>query len=89
MPTHFYRPVDGHGLPHDPFNAIIAPRPIGWISSLTPEGVANLAPFLPQLAHAPGYICQAERGAGFAELVHALLQARAQHRQDNQARQQD
>ncbi len=52
-------------------------------------GVANLAPFLPQLAHAPGYICQAERGAGFAELVHALLQARAQHRQDNQARQQD
>lgn len=45
MPTHFYRPVDGHGLPHDPFNAIIAPRPIGWISSLTPDGVANLAPY--------------------------------------------
>ena len=45
MPTHFYRPVDGHGLPHDPFNAIIAPRPIGWISSLTSDGVANLAPY--------------------------------------------
>ena len=45
MPTHFYRPVDGHGLPHDPFNAIVAPRPIGWISSLTPDGVANLAPY--------------------------------------------
>ncbi len=39
-------------------------------------GVANLAPFLPQLTHAPGYLCQAERGAGFAELAHALLQAR-------------
>jgi flavin reductase (DIM6/NTAB) family NADH-FMN oxidoreductase RutF len=45
MTTHFYRPVDGHGLPHDPFNAIIAPRPIGWISSLTLDGVANLAPY--------------------------------------------
>lgn len=30
---HFYEPSQGHGLPHDPFNAIIAPRPIGWISS--------------------------------------------------------
>ncbi len=27
---HFYEPSQGHGLPHDPFNAIIAPRPIGW-----------------------------------------------------------
>ena len=34
-----------HGLPHDPFKAIVAPRPIGWISSLSPDGVANLAPY--------------------------------------------
>ena len=31
---HHYEPSDGHGLPHDPFNAIIGPRPIGWISSI-------------------------------------------------------
>ncbi len=41
----FYRPADGHGLPHDPFKAIVTPRPIGWISSLDAEGRANLAPF--------------------------------------------
>ena len=29
----FYRPEDGHGLPHNPFNAIVTPRPIGWIST--------------------------------------------------------
>jgi flavin reductase (DIM6/NTAB) family NADH-FMN oxidoreductase RutF len=42
---HFYEPRDGHGLPHDPFNAIVGPRPIGWISSLGKTGVLNLAPY--------------------------------------------
>ena len=42
---HFYEPRDGHRLPHDPFNAIIAPRPIGWISTLSADGVPNLAPY--------------------------------------------
>jgi flavin reductase (DIM6/NTAB) family NADH-FMN oxidoreductase RutF len=42
---HYYEPKDGHGLKHDPFNAIIAPRPIGWISSRDPEGNVNLAPY--------------------------------------------
>ncbi|MEV7652458.1 flavin reductase family protein [Kocuria marina] len=42
---HFYEPASKTGLPHSPFNAIIAPRPIGWISSLSPEGVLNLAPY--------------------------------------------
>ena len=37
--------TNDHGLPRDPFKAIVAPRPIGWISSLTPSGVANLAPY--------------------------------------------
>ncbi len=41
----FYRPRDGHGLPHDPFKAIVTPRPIGWISSLDAQGRANLAPY--------------------------------------------
>jgi flavin reductase (DIM6/NTAB) family NADH-FMN oxidoreductase RutF len=43
--THFYRPSEGHGLPHDPFNAIVGPRPIGWISSLGADGTRNLAPY--------------------------------------------
>ncbi|MFA4914746.1 MAG: flavin reductase family protein [Burkholderiaceae bacterium] len=42
---HFYEPANGHGLPHDPFNAIVGPRPIGWIASLGVDGVANLAPY--------------------------------------------
>jgi flavin reductase (DIM6/NTAB) family NADH-FMN oxidoreductase RutF len=42
---HYYEPRTGHGLRHDPFNAIIAPRPIGWISSRDAEGHLNLAPY--------------------------------------------
>lgn len=43
--AHFYQPAQGHGLRHDPFNAIVGPRPIGWISTLSAAGVANLAPY--------------------------------------------
>jgi flavin reductase (DIM6/NTAB) family NADH-FMN oxidoreductase RutF len=43
--THFYEPRLGHGLPHDPFNAIVGPRPIGWISTRAPDGGLNLAPY--------------------------------------------
>ncbi len=42
---HSYQPANGHRLPHDPLNAIVAPRPIGWVSSLSEDGVANLAPY--------------------------------------------
>jgi len=42
---HFYEPHAGHGLPHDPFNAIVGPRPIGWISSHDSAGALNLAPY--------------------------------------------
>ncbi len=42
---YFYQPAQGHGLPHDPFNAIVGPRPIGWISSRSAEGMLNLAPY--------------------------------------------
>ncbi len=42
----FYDAVrNSHGLALDPFKAIIAPRPIGWISTISAEGVANLAPY--------------------------------------------
>jgi flavin reductase (DIM6/NTAB) family NADH-FMN oxidoreductase RutF len=41
----FYETRNGHGLPHDPFRNIVAPRPIGWISTLSAEGVPNLAPY--------------------------------------------
>lgn len=41
----FYEPRLGHGLPHDPFKAIVAPRPIGWISTLDAQGRPNLAPY--------------------------------------------
>lgn len=42
---YFYEPRAGHGLRHDPMNAIVAPRPIGWISSHSATGIANLAPY--------------------------------------------
>jgi flavin reductase (DIM6/NTAB) family NADH-FMN oxidoreductase RutF len=42
---HFYEPTAGHGLRHDPFNAIVGPRPIGWIASRDSNGVLNLAPY--------------------------------------------
>jgi flavin reductase (DIM6/NTAB) family NADH-FMN oxidoreductase RutF len=42
---HFYEPRLGHGLPHDPFKAIVAPRPIGWISTINAAGRVNLAPY--------------------------------------------
>ncbi|MFT4262378.1 MAG: flavin reductase family protein [Nocardioides sp.] len=44
MARHFYEPSAGHGLAHDPFNSIVAPRPIGWISTAA-GGVRNLAPY--------------------------------------------
>jgi flavin reductase (DIM6/NTAB) family NADH-FMN oxidoreductase RutF len=43
--SYFYQPAQGHGLPHDPFNAIVGPRPIGWISTRAASGVLNLAPY--------------------------------------------
>ena len=40
----FYRPEDGHGLPHNPFSAIVSPRPIAWVSTRGSSG-DNLAPY--------------------------------------------
>ena len=41
----FYEPRNGHGLPHNPFNAVITPRPIGWLSTRAADGSENLAPY--------------------------------------------
>lgn len=42
---YYYEPSQGHGLPHDPLNSIVGPRPIGWISSRGKDGTLNLAPY--------------------------------------------
>lgn len=42
---HFYEPLHGHGLAHNPFYAILGPRMIGWISTRSRENVDNLAPY--------------------------------------------
>ena len=60
----FYRPADGHGLPHNPFNAIVTPRPIGWISTRGSEG-DNLAPysFFNAVAYTPPQVMFASTSA--------------------------
>lgn len=60
----FYRPEDGHGLPHNPFNALITPRPIGWISSRAVDGSNNLAPysFFNGVAYTPPQVMFASTG---------------------------
>lgn len=60
----FYHPPDGHGLEHNPFNAIVAPRPIGWISSRGISGVDNLAPysFFNAVAYVPPQVMFASTG---------------------------
>jgi flavin reductase (DIM6/NTAB) family NADH-FMN oxidoreductase RutF len=60
----FYRPADGHGLPHNPFSAIVAPRPIAWISTRDSAGHENLAPysFFNAVANTPPQIMFATTG---------------------------
>ncbi len=60
----FYRPEDGHGLPHNPFTAIVAPRPIGWISTRAADGSDNLAPysFFNAVAYQPPQVMFASTG---------------------------
>jgi flavin reductase (DIM6/NTAB) family NADH-FMN oxidoreductase RutF len=63
--TMFYRPADGHPLPHNPFNALITPRPIGWISTRGRDGIDNLAPysFFNGTAYDPPQVMFATTGA--------------------------
>ena len=41
----FYEPRKGHGLPRDPFKALVAPRPIGWFTTLNDDGSVNIGPY--------------------------------------------
>ena len=61
----FYEPKNGHGLPHNPFNAVIAPRPIGWISTRGADGRDNLAPysFFNAVAYVPPQVMFASTSA--------------------------
>lgn len=60
----FYRPQVGHGLPHNPFNAIVTPRPIGWVSTRGKDGRNNLAPysFFNAVAYEPPQVMFASTG---------------------------
>jgi flavin reductase (DIM6/NTAB) family NADH-FMN oxidoreductase RutF len=66
----FYRPgLDPHGLAHNPFKALIAPRPIGWIATLDTAGRANLAPysFFNAIADDPPLVMYSNTGAKIAD----------------------
>ncbi len=61
----FYETKDNkHGLPRDPFKSCIVPRPIGWITTLSAEGVVNLAPysFFNGVSYAPPIVMFAPNG---------------------------
>lgn len=61
----FYRPEEGHGLRHNPFNAIVTPRPIAWIATRAADGSENLAPysFFNAVAYVPPQIMFASTSA--------------------------
>ena len=61
----FYRPENGHGLRHNPFNAVVTPRPIGWISTRGADGSENLAPysFFNAVAYVPPQVMFASTSA--------------------------
>ena len=76
----FYEPKDGSGLPHNPLNAIVVPRPIGWISTLSAEGVPNLAPysFFNAVAYTPPQVMfSATSNHKFGGLKDAVADAQA------------
>jgi len=62
----FYETKDHHGLPHSPFKSLIVPRPIGWVSTISVEGVVNLAPFsfFNGLADSPPMVMISCNGSG-------------------------
>ena len=61
----FFEPKNGHGLPHNPFNALVVPRPIGWISSRDSIGIDNLAPysFFNAVAYTPPQVMFSSTGS--------------------------
>lgn len=63
---HYDPEKNDHGLPYDPFKACVVPRPIGWISTVSPGGVANLAPYsqFQNLTFSPPYVMFAANQTG-------------------------
>jgi flavin reductase (DIM6/NTAB) family NADH-FMN oxidoreductase RutF len=61
---HYNAQKNDHGLEHDPMKAIVAPRPIGWISTLNEEGGVNLAPysFFNLVSYRPHYVMFSSHG---------------------------
>ncbi len=61
----FYEPKNGHGLPHNPFNAVVTPRPIGWVATRGADGTDNLAPysFFNAVAYVPPQVMFASTSA--------------------------
>lgn len=61
----FYKPKEGHGLPRNPFNAVVSPRPIAWVSTRGSDGSENLAPysFFNAVAYEPPQIMIASIGS--------------------------
>jgi flavin reductase (DIM6/NTAB) family NADH-FMN oxidoreductase RutF len=61
----FYGTIENkHGLKHDPFKAIVAPRPIGWISTVSRDGICNIAPysFFNAVGEKPHYVMFSSSG---------------------------
>ena len=60
----FYKPDEGHGLKNNPFNAIVTPRPIGWISTRDKKSIDNIAPysFFNAVAYVPPQVMFASNG---------------------------
>ena len=72
--------TNDHGLPRDPFKSCVAPRPIGWISTLNDDGVANLAPFsyFNAVSGVPPHVMFSPGGAGPEGVgKHSLLNVQA------------
>ena len=62
---HYDALKNAHGLKHDPFKALVSPRPVGWVSTLSKDGVANLAPysFFAAVSEKPAYVMFAASGS--------------------------
>jgi flavin reductase (DIM6/NTAB) family NADH-FMN oxidoreductase RutF len=75
----FYEPRNGHGLPNNPLNALVVPRPIGWISTLSKDGIPNLAPysFFNAVAYEPPQVMfAASSGHNLGGVKDSVLNAR-------------